>query len=373
MARLIVRPPDGGPAAGRISRRGLLGVGLGVVGAALLDGCSSASGGAPAANQQPPAAPTTEDALYQAAKQEGKVVWWTAHYAQSAADAVRDAFVAKYPGIEVEFIRQTAQVIYQRLTQNLQAGVREVDVFASTDEAHYLALRKQGALATYTPLGEERLPETYRNVDADHTYHVGAIAFVLVNYSPARVPAPPQQWTDLVDGRWRDQITLGHPGFSGLVGNWVVAMWDKYGWDYFTDLARNNPKIARSINDTVTDIVGGERFVGAGPDNYSLERKAGGSSIDIVFPTDDAILGVSPVAVMKDAPHPNAGRLFESFYYTPEYSATMARTYNYPLLESVAPPSGKRVQDVKWYRNQAARLEDAVPQAIAKWRETFGV
>ena len=77
----------------------------------------------------------TEDALYQAAKQEGKVVWWTAHYAQSAADAVRDAFVAKYPGIEVEFIRQTAQVIYQRLTQNLQAGVREVDVFASTDEA----------------------------------------------------------------------------------------------------------------------------------------------------------------------------------------------------------------------------------------------
>ena len=118
-------------------------------------------------------------------------------------------------------------------------------------------------------------------------------------------------------------------------------MWDKYGWDYFTDLARNNPKIARSINDTVTDIVGGERFVGAGPDNYSLERKAGGSPIDVVFPTDDAVLVVSPVAVMKDAPHPNAGRLFESFYYTPEYSATMARTYNYPLLESVPPPSGQ--------------------------------
>ena len=87
MARLSARPPDGGPAAGRISRRGLLGVGLGVVGAALLDGCGSAPSGAPAANQQPPAAPATEDALYQAAKQEGKVVWWTAHYAQSAADA----------------------------------------------------------------------------------------------------------------------------------------------------------------------------------------------------------------------------------------------------------------------------------------------
>src|SRR5438093_13757553 len=98
MARQIAFPPDAGPAAGRISRRGLLGVGLGVVGAALLNGCGSSPSGAPAASQQPPAAPLTEDALYLAAKQEGKVVWWTAHYAQSAADAVRDAFVARYPG-----------------------------------------------------------------------------------------------------------------------------------------------------------------------------------------------------------------------------------------------------------------------------------
>src|SRR5437588_12946747 len=219
------------PGGRTLSRRAVLGAGLGVAGQALL---GADAGGRPAeggvlAHAVGPAAPADEAGLYDAAKKEGKVVWWTAHYQLDAAEAVRDAFVARYPGIEVEFIRQTAQVIYQRLTQNLQAGVREVDVFASTDEAHYLALRKQGALAAYTPLGEERLPETYRNVDPDQTYHVGAIAFVLVNYNTARIPAPPQQWTDLLDPRWRDQITLGHPGFSGLVGNWVVAMWDKYG------------------------------------------------------------------------------------------------------------------------------------------------
>jgi iron(III) transport system substrate-binding protein len=357
----------------RLSRRQLLAAGLAAMGAVALDACGSPTGGTPAASPPAASAPASEDALYAAAKQEGKVVWWTAHYAQSAAEAVRDAFVAKYPGIEVEFIRQTAQVIYQRLTQNLGAGVREVDVFASTDEAHYLALKKQAALAAYTPLSVDRLPQTYRDLDSDHTYHVGAVAFVLINYSTARVPSPPQQWTDLLDERWRDQITLGHPGFSGLVGNWVVAMWDKHGWDYFTNLAKNNPKVARSINDTVTDIVNGERFVGAGPDNYSLERKAGGSPIDIVFPADDSVLVVSPVAVLKDAPHPNAARLFENFYYAPEYSTAMAQSYNYPLLESVPPPSGKPVHDVKSYRNLASRLEEGVPEAIAKWRETFGV
>ena len=76
------------------------------------------------------------------------------------------------------------------------------------------------------------------------------------------------------------------------------------------------------MNDTVTDIVGGERMVGAGPDNYSFERKAGGNPIDIVYPDDGAVLITSPVAVLKAAPHPNAGRLFMNFMYSREYSAS---------------------------------------------------
>ncbi len=349
-----------------LTRRRLLHAGLGLAGAAVL-GPWGAADAAPAGSEA-----ADEEKLYAEAKREGRVVWWTAHYAQSAADAVRDAFVTKYPGIDVQFIRQTAQVVYQRLTQNLKAGVREVDVFASTDEAHYVALKKQRVLATYRPLGVDILPRAYRNIDPDNVYHVGALGFVLVNYH-TKVTVPPQKWTDLLDPRWKGQITVGHPGFSGYVGNWVVAMWDKYGWDFFTRLARNNPKIGRSINDTVTDIVSGERLVGAGPDNYSLEGKARGNPINIQFPADDAILIVSPVGILRDAPHPSAARLFESFFYTKEYSLTMAKVYNYPLRPDVPPPAGVPIDKVKWYRNKAERLETGVPEAVAKWRETFGV
>ena len=28
---------------------------------------------------------------------------------------------------------------------------------------------------------------------------------------------------------------------------------DKYGWEYFKSIAANNPKIGRSVNDTVTE------------------------------------------------------------------------------------------------------------------------
>jgi iron(III) transport system substrate-binding protein len=313
-----------------------------------------------------------EQKLYAEAKKEGRAVWWTSHYQLSAAEAVRDAFKAKYPGVDVEFIRQTAQVIFQRLSQNLKAGVKEVDVFASTDESHYLKLKSQGVLAPHTPLGVNHLPKDFQSIDPDRTYHLGALGLVVINHH-ASVSPPPQKWTDLHDPKWQGQITLGHPGFSGYVGNWVAAMWDKYGWDYFTRLAKNKPKIGRSIFDTVTDIVGGERKVGAGPDSQSLESKAKGNPIEIKFPADDAILIASPVAILKDAPHPNAGRLFESFFYTREYSQAIARTFNYPLRSDVPAPSGIPIDKVKYYRSKAERLDKGIPEAIEKWRETFGV
>ncbi len=345
----------------RIDRRAFLKLGAGAVGAAVLG-----PGALLAAEAD------EEKKLYEAAKKEGKVVWWTSHYQLSAAEAVRDAFKAKYPGVDVEFIRQTAQVIFQRLNQNLKAGVKELDVFASTDESHYIKLKGQGVLAPHTPVGVNHLPKEFQNIDPDNTYHLGALALVVINHHASVSPVP-AKWTDLHDPKWQGQITVGHPGFSGYVGNWVVAMWDKYGWDYFTALSKNKPKIGRSIFDTVTDIVGGERKVGAGPENQSLESKAKGNPIDIKFPSDDAVLVISPVAVLKDAPHPNAGRLFESFFYTKEYSQAIAKTYNYPLRSDVPAPAGVALDKVKYHRNKADRLDKGIPEAIEKWRETFGV
>ncbi len=240
-------------------------------------GAAVAVGGAPAAGIARRGGLSDADVsrLYDAAKKEGTLTWWTAHYAQDAAERVRDSFKAKYPGVDVQFIRQTAQVVYQRLTQDLKAGIHQVDVFASTDEAHYPVLKKQGALAEFVPADIDKLPQRFRQLDPDNQYQLGTLAFVLINYNNKKIPNPPKKWTDLLDPKYKAQITTGHPGFSGFVGNWVVAMNDKYGWDYFTKLAANQPKIGRSIYDTVTDIIAGERTLGAGPDSLSLEKKAG--------------------------------------------------------------------------------------------------
>jgi iron(III) transport system substrate-binding protein len=312
-------------------------------------------------------------ALYAAAKKEGKVVWWTGHYTQAAAEKIAGAFKAKYPGIEVELLRQTGQVLFQRLTQDLKSNVHQVDVFASTDEAHMTILKKQNTLAQFVPGDIDKIPKEYQHLDPEDTYQLGDIALMLINYNPKKLPAP-RKWNDLLDPHMKDLISMGHPGFSGYVGNWVVAMNDKYGWDnYFKKLAQNNPKIGRSVFDCTTDIVSGERVVGPGADSLALERKAAGNSIAIAFPEDDTILVTAPVTVLKEAPHPNAARLLMNFYYTKEYSQTAASTFNLPLRLDVPSPTGVRIDRMRTYHVKIERLLGGIPEVTAKWRETFNV
>jgi len=311
--------------------------------------------------------------LYDAAKKEGKVVWWTGHYTQAAAEKVIVAFKQKYPGIDVELFRQTGQVLFQRLTQDMKSNVHQVDVFGATDEAHMTILKKQNALAQFVPADLDKVPKDFQHLDHDDTYQIGDIALMLINYNPKKLPAP-RHWRDLLDPRMKDLISMGHPGFSGYVGNWVVAMTDKYGWDnYFKALAKNNPKIGRSVFDATTDIVSGERVVGPGADSLALERKASGSAINIAFPEDDTILVTAPVCILKEAPHPNAARLFMNFYYSKEYSQSTAATFNVPLRLDVPSPAGTQLDRLRTYHVKIDRLLTGIPESIAKWRETFNV
>src|SRR5260221_2284315 len=323
-----------------------------------------------------PAKPVEKDLtkLVAAAKTEGTVTWWTAHYEQSAAEKTAAPLNTKYPGTEASLLRQTAQVPNTRLNQDIKAGSPDCDVFCSTDEGHYPPLIKGGYLVQWTPPDLDLLPKQFQNLNPDHYYHLGAIGFVVVNYRTDKVTTPPKDWKEFASSAWRGKTTTGHPGFSGYVGQSVTAMVRTYGDKYLSDLKATDPKINRSVNDTVTDIKAGERQVGAGPDNYSLASKAQGVPIDIHFPHHGAAPVAGPTAILKGTKHPNAAQLFANFMYSKEYSQALVTTYNYPLRSDVAPATGQPPLDkITVLRNTVDQLTKDLPGNIDKWRAVMGV
>ena len=193
---------------------------------------------------------SAQDARVEAAKKEGKVVWYTS-LALTSAEKVAKLFEAAYPGIKVEVHRTGSQRILQRVMQELQANIKNVDVIHTSDAGHYVFLKDKKLLMRYTPAGVESFPTSFKDKDG---YHYGLRATVnVIAYNTKAVPAAeaPRTWKDLLDPRWRGKLVTAHPGYSGVIATHVLALVHLYGWDYFKQLAQNKPMLVQSAVDPV--------------------------------------------------------------------------------------------------------------------------
>jgi iron(III) transport system substrate-binding protein len=323
-----------------------------------------------------PHAADAQDPKVEAAKKEGSVVWYISMFDVDTAEQVARAFEKKYPGIKVDVVRATAGVIYQRVLQESQAGVFANDVFSSTEEGHYANFKEKKLIQAYQPVDWDKVLPRFQKLDADNYYQVASVGLILIIYNAQKVAESeaPKKWKDLLDPKWKGKIAIGHPAFSGYVATWVLSLTKLYGWEYFEQLARQNPQVGRSINDTVTMLNSGERLVAAGPDLTTLKSKNKGNPLALVYPEDGATLMTAPSAIMAKAPHPNAAKLFMDFFMTKEYSEIIVKNGGLPLRPDVAPPAGLRpLTGVRLIRPTLAELRPGIPQVIEKFRATFGI
>jgi iron(III) transport system substrate-binding protein len=316
-----------------------------------------------------------EKELYTAAQKEGEVTLYTAHYAADLAERFGSSFTAKYPGVKVNVVRTTAQVAYQRLTQELKSGGPQVDLFQSTDISHCVELKAKGLLEKYVPANATTLIPALQNVDPDGFYHTTSIGIVGITYNASKVQAAevPKKWQDLLDPRWKNQVSVGHPAFSGYVGIWAYEMNRLYGWDFFEKLKANNPQIGRSIQDTLTMLRAGERSVAAGATQTALEAKLKGEPIDIVYPEDGTIIVIAPSAIPKGCKHPNAAKLLLEFFSSPEASAVSLTGQQDGIHAGSTPKGAKPFQELKTIVANANALVKGIPDIKEKWRDTFGI
>ncbi len=314
--------------------------------------------------------------LYAAAKEEGELTWYVAHVSSETAERMGAAFSETYPGVKVNVVRTTAQVAFQRLNQDIQVGVNNCDVFASTVIAHFEDLKERGLLMQYEPERKDKAFETFRDIDADGYFHVTSAGPICIVYNTNEVTEAeaPKTWQELLDPKWEGQVAIGHPGYSGYVGNWVVLMRDLYGWEYFEKLATMDPYIGRSIIDVVTTVASGERMVGAGPGTTSLMSGSKGNPIANIYPEDGTVVVIAPSGIMKDAAHPNAAKLFMEFLLGPENAAITADEWGSPLVPGVDPKPGvARFGEIKTITANSGQLAEGIPEVRDQFRDTFGI
>ena len=320
----------------------------------------------------------SEQQLYEAAKTEGSVTWYVSQVTTEVADRICGLFRARYEGVGCNALRASGQVIFQRLQQEIGASALQADVMSTNDDGQMYQLKQQDALLQYAPENlQYMLPALREMADKENHWITSDFSPLVIAYNTNLVTAEeaPKNWTDLYDPKWKGQVAIGHPGFSGSVGLWAIAMEDLYGWEYFEKLEENDPQIGRSVVDGHNLVVSGERKIALSPLLLiESDTRTKNAPIAAVYPVDGALLPASATAVLKGSPHPNAAKLFENFLLGKEVSQFLAEDGRYPLRQDVPIAEGMRPADS--YKTVTVPTEEAIEKlqgVQAKFRDTFGI
>ena len=323
----------------------------------------------------PPASAVTPQ-LIEAAKKEGKVVFYTS-IDLPVAERIAKAFEAKYPGIAVRVERTGAERVFQRIGQEYASRIHAVDVVNSSDAAHFIVWKREGILEPYLP---EDVAKYYpaEHKDPDGTFATFRAWVCVIGYNTNMVKAEdaPKSYADLLDPKWTGKIVKAHPSYSGTIMTATYQMSRDLGWEYFEKLAKQKVMQVQSSADPPKKLALGERAVMADGNEYNMfVEKEKGSPVEIVYATEGSPLIVGPNALFKNAPNPNAARLFQSFCFSPE---AQQLSIDVGGLRSLHPgvkekPGRKPFSEIKKMKDDPVAVEKMSEQIKARYSKLFGV
>ena len=356
----------------RLSRRGVLkgsgALALGFSSQALLPSAKVLAAAPPAVAVTP--------ALIEAAKKEGKVVYYTS-VDLPLAEKIAKAFEAKYPGVAVRVERTGAERLFQRISQEYGSRIHAVDVVNSSDAAHFIVWTREGLLAPFVP------EDVARHYPADHkdadglfaSFRIG-LSIIAYNTSTVKAEEAPKSFADLLDPKWAGKIVKAHPGYSGTIMTATFQIARDLGWDYLEKLARQRIMQLQSASDPQKKLALGERAVQADGNEYNIfQIKESGGPVEPVYAAEGTPLVIGPNGLFKNAPNPNAARLFQCFCFSPECQQLISDVGGQRSVHPQIKEKGGRkpFKDIKTMKEDAAGVEKSAEDIKARYSRIFKV
>lgn len=261
------------------------------------------------------AAPGITEELIAAAEQEGQVVF-TGSIAEAEFTSLKEAFQAKYPGIDVQFTPGGAAASLERFGAEVQRDSIRTDVFQFGDYVALQTFADQGGLVE---LDAEAIPAMaeYDPSRVSQYWVTWGTQPIMLAYHSELLSDPPQDWADALDPRFTGKIGYTAPSVSiALVEMWLILE-RELGSDVIDRFLQLDPRIYSDTSVAAAALAAGEVEVvfGAVPSRI-VALNADGAPIELI--TTSFANGPNRPIVIADGPHPNAARLFTDFLLSRE-------------------------------------------------------
>lgn len=282
----------------------------------------------------PAHAADTMDGVAAAAKKEGKVVVYNMALGAPYFVAVLKSFEAKY-GIPVESLDLRASELAERIRTEQSAGryLGDVEMITTT------MIEEQRLNGDFI----EKLPPIPNAANlrppfrADE-YSVPAFVQpmgILINTRLVKEEDVPTSWNDLNDPKWKGKILSDDMRPLGSGNTMFAILQNQIGGDFNEKLAEQKPVFSRDMRNDARRVARGEYPIYV-PQIFAFTSDLKGLPVKVVIPKEGAPYAQMNLAVLKNSPHPNAGRLFIQHFLSMESQLIYANAWMPPVVAGVA-------------------------------------
>lgn len=245
------------------------------------------------------------------AKQEGRVVFYTS-WGPTDADYVVKAFERKHPPLKVEAVRASSEKTLNRLLTEQRAGRFLGDVVAISGIQSGI-LKEKRALDRYESKEAVNFPADWRDADG---FGVGLHQTIyVIGYNSRLVPADaaPRGYEDLLQPRWKGQLGWDSEEYY-LFGALMKARGKDSGSEFWRRLADQNVNFRKGYTLLAELVSAGEYPMAVSLYQHRVdEYNEKGAPLQWIAP--NPLVGGDPnkIALLKNAPRPNAAKIFIDF------------------------------------------------------------
>lgn len=260
----------------------------------------------------------------QALALENKLVIVTS-YPPDTTDTVKQAFEKKHPGVQVEMLKKktTAGIKYLQET----AGNNTSDMFWASAPDAFEVLKGDNLLQKYE-VKTKGIPEKVGAfpINDPDGYYKGFAASgygIMWNtrYLEAKKLPVPKRWAELALPVYHGHVGMSAPSRSGTTHLTVETLlqgegWEN-GWATWKAIGGNFKTVTERSFGVPDGVNSGQFGLGIVIDFFGLSSKASGFPVDFLYPPVTTLVPAN-IAIVRDAPHPQAAAAFIEFLLSPE-------------------------------------------------------